>query len=189
MIIGITGTLGSGKGTVVEFLKKKGFVQYSSSTLLGELVEKEGNPKTRDFLSPMATHLQKEYPGGVVEKNYREKYLLEKPRRAIFEAIHRQSEANFLRGIGGFVVGIDADLKVRYERTVLRNEGAKDQQSFEDFQKQSQIEDEGGGDAARDNNIRAVIQGADVVLTNNGTPEELLVQLEEALKKITTEVR
>jgi dephospho-CoA kinase len=186
MIIGITGTLGAGKGTVVEYLKQKGFVQYSSSKLLGELVEKEGHPKTRDFLSPMATRLQQEYPGGVVEKNYREKYLSEKPEHAIFEAIHRQSEANFLRSVGGTIIGVDADLETRYRRTKLRNEGEKDRNSFEDFKKQASVEDEGGGDATRDNNIRAVLNTADIILMNNGTPEELLAQLEEALEKIKT---
>ena len=184
MIIGVTGTIGAGKGTVVEYLKSKGFMQYSSSKLLGELVEQEGNPKTRDFLSPMATRLQKEYPGGVVEKNYREKFLIEKPENVIFEAIHRQSEANFLRSVGGVIIGIDADLNSRYERTKLRNEGEKDQKSFEDFQKQARIEDEGAGDSARDNNIRAVINNADVVLMNNGTQEELFEQVEAALKRI-----
>lgn len=178
MIIGLAGTIGSGKGTVVEYLKSKGFVQYSSSKLLGELVEKEGNPKTRDFLSPMATRLQSEYPGGVVEKNYREKFLVEKPENAIFEAIHRQSEANFLRSVGGLLIGIDADLQTRYKRTRIRGEGEKDKSDFEDFKKQASIEDEGGGDAARDNNIRAVIDAADFKIMNNGTLEELHAQID-----------
>lgn len=182
MIIGIAGTIGAGKGTVVEYLKSKGFISYSSSKLLGELVEKDGNPRTRNFLSPMATRLQKEYPGGVVEKNYREKYLLEKTERTIFEAIHRQSEANFLRTVGGVIIGVDADLETRYNRTKLRNEGEKDQKSLEDFKEQSRIEDEGGGDVSRDNNIREVINNADIVLTNNGTQEELFAQIEKALQ-------
>ena len=42
-------------------------------------MEKEGSPKTRNFLGPMATKLQQQYGGGVVEKNFREKYLVEKP--------------------------------------------------------------------------------------------------------------
>jgi dephospho-CoA kinase len=59
MIIGLAGTIGSGKGTVVDYLKAKGFVQYSSSALLGELVCKRGQSKnTRLLLSPMATRLQ-----------------------------------------------------------------------------------------------------------------------------------
>jgi len=185
MIIGLAGTIGAGKGTVVEHLKTKGFAHYSSSRLLGELVQKEGSPKTRDFLSPMATRLQSEHAGGVVEKNYQEKWLLENPENAIFEAIHRQTEADFLRSVGGVIIGIDADLETRYRRTVLRNEGEKDQKSFEDFKKQSHVEDEGGGDAARDNNIRAVINGADSVITNNGTPEEFIAQVEDVLKKLS----
>lgn len=185
MIIGLTGTIGAGKGTAVEYLKSKGFVHYSISGLLGELVEKEGNPKTRDFLSPMSTRLQKEFPGGVAEKAYNEKYLLEKPEDAILESIHRQSEANFLRSVGGKIIGIDADLETRYKRTKLRNEGAKDQGDFEDFKKQAQIEDEGGGDASRDNNIRAVMNNADAVIYNNGTVEELRQQIEEVLKKLS----
>lgn len=182
MIIGITGTIGAGKGTVVRYLKDKGFVHYSSSKLLGELVEKEGNPKTRNFLSPMATRLQKEYPGGVVEKIYREKFLAEKPENAIFEAIHRVSEARFLHSVGGVIFAVDADIETRYKRTVLRNEGEKDHQSFDDFKEQARIEDEGGGDLTRDNNIRAVIAIADAVFINNSTQKELFVQVEEALQ-------
>ncbi len=185
MIIGIAGTIGSGKGTVVEFLKSKGFAHYSSSKLLGELVEREGNPKIREFLSPMATKLQQEYPGGVVEKNFREKFLIENPEHAVFEAIHRQSEANFLKSVGGVIVCTDADLKTRYERAVLRNEGEKDHVTFENFQKQAYIEEEGAGDASRDNNIRAVITEADIVLMNDGTQEEFLNKVTKTLEELS----
>lgn len=186
MIIGIAGTLGAGKGTVVEYLKRKGFVSYSSSALLGELVEKEGNPRTRNFLGPMATKLQEEYSGGVVEKNYREKYLVEKPTNVIFEAIHRQSEANFVKGVGGILLGIDADLETRYQRTKLRNEGEKDQKSFADFKEMSRIEEEGGGNKQWDNNIRAVINSADYVIENNSSLEELRRQVDDFLASIET---
>lgn len=181
MVIGIAGTIGSGKGAVVEHLTSRGFVHYSSSKLLGELVEKEGNPKTRNFLGPMATRLQQEYPGGVIEKNYHERYLEEKPGHAIFEAIHRQSEADFLRSVGGFILGIDADLDTRYKRTVRRNEGEKDRKSFEDFKEMSRVEDEGGGNESWDNNIRAVIESADAVIQNDGMLEELHAQIDRIL--------
>ena len=184
MIIGISGTIGAGKGSVVEYLKTKGFVSYSSSGLLKELVAADGNPLTRDYLSPKATQLQEEYTGGVVEKNYQEKYLIEKPDKVIFEAIHRQSEAEFVKSIGGILVGVDADLETRFQRTHARGDGAKDEGDFEDFKKQSHIEDEGGGDSVRDNNIRAVINMSDYTITNDGTLEELHAQIEEVLSKI-----
>ncbi len=185
MIIGITGTIGAGKGTVVEYLKAKGFKDYSSSGLLGELVEKEGNPKIREFLSKMATRLQEEYPGGVVEKNYRERYVPRAEDFAIFESIHRKSEADFIKSVGGKIIGVDADLETRYKRVIVRKEGEKDNTTFEDFKKQSLIEDEGGGDVNRDNNIKQVLESADVIITNNGSLEELHRQVDEALIKLT----
>ena len=186
MILGITGTIGAGKGTVVEYLKSKGFVQYSSSALLGELVEKEGNPKIREFLSAKATHLQQEYPGGVVEKNYRERFLHESPQNSIFESIHRRAEENFLRSVGGVVIGVDADIETRYKRIFSRQEGEKDQVSLEEFKEDARVEDDGGGDEKRDNNIRAVIRAADVVIENNGTLKELHHQIDDVLSKLNT---
>lgn len=183
MILGVTGTFAAGKGAVVDYLKTKGFVQYSSSKLLGELVEKEGNPKTRDYLGPMATSLQQHFPGGVVEKNYHEKYLLEKPENAVFEALHRLSEANFVKSVGGFVLGVDADLMTRFARTQTRGEGEKDNVTLEQFKEHARVEEEGGGHAAWDNNIRAVINEADIVIMNDGTLEELHAKIDEALKR------
>ena len=186
MIIGIAGTIGAGKGTAVEYLKSKGFTDYSSSGLLGELVEREGNPRIREFLSRMATKLGQEYAGGVVEKNYQEKYLIDTPKDAIFEAIHRQCEADFIKSIGGFIIGIDADIETRYKRISGRKEGAKDDVSFEQFKEDARVEDEGGADTGRDNNIRAVLRGADVVILNEGTVEELTEKTEAAIADLAT---
>jgi len=42
IIIGITGTLGAGKGTVVEYLQEKGFRHYSARGFITKEVEKRG---------------------------------------------------------------------------------------------------------------------------------------------------
>ncbi|MBR5146904.1 MAG: AAA family ATPase, partial [Bacteroidales bacterium] len=42
-IIGITGTIGAGKGTIVDYLvKEKGYVHYSVREFLAEEVKKRG---------------------------------------------------------------------------------------------------------------------------------------------------
>jgi dephospho-CoA kinase len=41
MIIGITGTLGAGKGKIVEFLKEKGFEHYSVREYLTQEIKKK----------------------------------------------------------------------------------------------------------------------------------------------------
>lgn len=180
MIIGIAGTIGAGKGTVVEYLKSKGFVHYSSSQVLRDKLTEQGLPHIRDNLSPLATKIRAEDPAGLPKINY-ERYLKEKPTNAVFEALHTVGEAEFIKSIGGVIVGVDADIKIRYERTVGRGE-ERDRASFEDFQKQARIEDEGSHeDPSRDNNIRAIFKMADHVLINDGTKQELDAQIETVL--------
>jgi dephospho-CoA kinase len=182
MIIGIAGTIGAGKGTVVEYLTKKGFAHYSSSALLREILAERGLPATRDHFSPLATEMRSADPAGVPRRNH-DKFLKENPENAIFEALHSEGEADFIRSIGGHILGIDADMHARYARTTGRGE-EKDKISFEDFERHVRIEDEGSGeDAKRNNNIRAVLNNADAVIHNNGTLEELYAQVDDALQK------
>ena len=180
MIIGITGTIGAGKGTVVSFLKSKGFAHYSSSGILKDLLAERGLPQTRTHMSPLADELMSNYPGGVLHFSH-ERAQKDGAQNYILEAIHSQSEADYVRSIGGVIWGVDADLEKRYERTIKRGEGEKDQVTYEQFLEHAKREDE--GQSERGNNIRAVLDLADVVLTNNGTPEELFAQVEKALKK------
>ena len=96
------------------------------------------------------------------------------------------TEENFLRSVGGVVIGVDADIETRYKRIFSRQEGEKDQVSFEQFKDDARVEDDGGGDEKRDNNIRAVINAADIVIENNGTLEELHHQIDDVLSKLNT---
>lgn len=180
VIIGIAGTIGAGKGTVVEYLKSKGFAHYSSSGILKEILQERGLPQTRVYMSPLADELMQKYPGGVLSLSH-EKAQKEDKKDYVLEAIHRPSEADYVRSIGGVVWGVDADLKTRYERMTKRREGAKDDVTFEQFVADAKREDDGHGAG---NNIRAVLQDASVVLANDGTPEELYVQIENALKQV-----
>lgn len=97
----------------------------------------------------------------------------------VLEAIHRVSEADYVRSIGGVIWGVDADLDKRYERMTKRGEGEKDNVTREQFVVDAKREDDGQG--GRGNNIRAVLKTANIVLQNNGTQEELFAQVEQAL--------
>ena len=181
MIIGITGTIGSGKGTVVEYLKKRGFAHYSVSGILKEILKERGLPETRTYMSPLADELMKKHEGGVLflaheraEKSGIKDYIL--------ESIHRVSEADYVRSIGGVIIGVDADIRKRYERTVKRKEGEKDNVTFEEFLEHAKREDE--GEKGTGPNIRAVLKTANAVLMNNGTLDELHAQIDEILKQI-----
>lgn len=181
MIIGIAGTIGAGKGTVVEYLKKRGFGHYSSSAVLRGLLREQGLPETREYMSPLADELMKTYAGGVLHFSHQQAEAAGLS-DYILEALHRESEADYVRSIGGVIIGVDADLQKRYERTVKRGEGEKDDVTFEEFIEHTKREDE--GETGTGPNIRAVLQDADAVLMNNGSLEELYKQIDSALEKL-----
>ena len=181
MIIGIAGTIAAGKGAVVEYLKSKGFKHYSSSDTLKEILKERGNPLTRDYMSSLAEELLAKYKGGILELN------LERAEKGgetdlVLEAIHRMSEADFVRSRDGKIIGVDADIRIRYERTIARGDGEKDAVTFEQFVEHSAREDEGKRQLT--SNIKSVIDTADAVIQNNGTVEELQRQVDEVLEKI-----
>jgi dephospho-CoA kinase len=179
MIIGITGTIGSGKGTAVAYLKSKGFSHYSSSAALKEILAERGLPATRDHFSPLAQEIRAADEAGVPKLAHK-RMLEEVPDHAIFEALHSVGEAEFVRSIGGVIIGVDADPHVRYERSVGRGE-EKDQVTFEEFLKHSRREDEGAEGSGH--NIREVINMADAVVQNDGSLEDLHRQLDAILAR------
>ena len=58
-IIGITGTIGAGKGTIVDYLvKEKGYVHYSVREFLAEEVKRRGLEVNRDTLTEVGNDLR-----------------------------------------------------------------------------------------------------------------------------------
>jgi dephospho-CoA kinase len=178
MFIGIAGTLGAGKGTVVEYLKEKGFVHYSASGALREILRAEGLEEVRENMTILADKLRTENPASPQHIIF-EKFQIEKPEKAILEAIHSVGEVEYLKERGAIILGVDADLETRYKRIINRGT-SKDNVTFGEFKKIAIHEEEGGGK----HNIRAVLEMADYTIKNNGTLEELHAQVEEILKKI-----
>lgn len=179
MIIGITGTLGAGKGTVVEYLQSKGFRDYSMSGFIADVVARRGLPINRDTLTEVGNDLRKHYgPAYITDQ------LLERAKAAggdaIIESLRAVGEVENLKQHGAVIWAVDADIHTRYER-IAKRKSEKDFISFEKFQ----------ADEAREShneepwlmNLPRCIAMADVVFQNNGTQEELFVQVEAALAK------
>jgi len=180
MIIGLTGTNGAGKGTVVEYLKSKGFRHYSAREFLNSEADRQGLPRNRDSQRLVANNLRKERgPSALAE------VLLEKAEQgggdAVIESLRAIGEAEFLKPRGVKILAVDADRNIRYERAVLRG-SENDKVSFEEFCFQE--ERELASTEPWDMNIFGVMERADAVILNNGTLEELHQEIEKALAKI-----
>jgi len=184
MIIGIAGTLGAGKGTVVEYLKAKGFSHYSSSDVLRRILKERGLSAERQNLSSLANELMHDYDGGVL--HFSHQYAKEEQvNNYILEALHRVSEAEYIKKIDGLILGVDADIAIRYSRISDRKEGVKDDVTFDQFVLDSKREDDGA--AGSGPNIRAVMKLADYTIMNNGSVAELHAQVDRWLQTITAD--
>lgn len=183
MVIGITGSLGGGKGTVVDYLiSKHGFAHYSSSGLLTEMLEERGEVVDRDGMNRIANELRAKNPAGVPAETFAKYEEEDGESDAIFESLHSVPEVEFIKSVGGVVIAVTADSDIRYERILSRG-SVKDNVTKEQFIAQQEREEKGSTDPNK-SNIFDTIKAADFVIENNGTLEELQAKVDEILKNI-----
>lgn len=180
MIIGITGTLGAGKGTVVEYLKTKGFEHFWARAFFKEEIERRGLPVNRDTMTEVANDMREKHGPGFFAKHAVE-YAEKHGGNIVAESIRSVGEGEYLKSHGAVLWAIDADPHTRYERVILRS-SETDKVSFEKFLADEQREWDNQDPTKQ--NLKAVIAMADHVFYNNGTPEELFKQVEETLAKL-----
>jgi len=181
MIIGITGTLGAGKGTISDILKKFGFSHLSVREFLIEEIEKRGLEVNRDSMVLVANQLRAMHsPSYIAEKLFER--AEEQGGNCIIESLRTVGEIQSLRQKGNFyLIAVDADVRKRYERVVLRKQES-DKISFEKFVQDEEREMESLDPAKQ--NLSACIQLADVRVKNDSTIFDLEKDIEELLTKI-----
>lgn len=181
MILGITGTNGAGKGTVVDYLvKEKGFKHFSASGLIIEEITKRKMPVNRDMMIAVANDLRTKFGAGfIVEELLRRVEKCQK--EVIIESIRTLGEVEKLKNIGGILLAVDAEQRLRYERILFRG-GNKDKVSFEEFVRQEKGEMESGDPSKQ--NLLTCKKAADYLIENNGMINELNQKLDELLVKI-----
>jgi len=180
-VIGITGTLGAGKGEVVEYLKKRGFLHFSAREFLLEEVKRRGLEPNRDSTNFVGEDLRRLHGASYVVEKLLAK-ALEVGKDAVIESIRTVGEIRFLKTQPNFhLLAVDADPELRYAR-IANRKSSLDHVTFEKFMEDEKRESI-SEDPARMNLLHC-IGLADYVLTNNGTKGELYAQVEEVLKKI-----
>jgi dephospho-CoA kinase len=182
LIIGITGTLGAGKGSIVDFLsKEKGFVHFSVREFISEEIIRRGMVVNRDSMVLVANDLRKNNSSSYIVDCLYEK-AKSGGKDSIIESIRTPGEVYSLRKKSGFcLIAIDADPQIRYQRIKLR-QSETDHISYRTFLEDEHREMESLDPNAQ--NIGRCIELADFKLWNNGTMEQLNEQVVEVLKKI-----
>jgi dephospho-CoA kinase len=180
IIIGITGTLGAGKGTIVEYLvREKGFIHFSVRSFITEEILRQGLPVNRDSMVVVANKLRADHsPSYIIDQLYQQALLT--GNNCIIESIRTPGEVQSLREKGNFLLfAVDADPQLRYERIVMRN-SETDRISYETFVENEKREMQSNDPNKQ--NIGKCIEQADQIFMNNSSVEMLFGQVEESLK-------
>lgn len=170
LLIGITGTDGGGKGTAVEELvAKHGFTHYSSRQFILEHINAAGLPTTRNQMRLTANELRRRHGNDFLVKRALELIERNGIKKAIVESIRAVAEAEALKAAGGYLLAVDADQALRYERVQARR-SESDKVSLAEFIRHEELEkndpDPNGMQKAK------VIAMADHLILNNKTPED-----------------
>ncbi len=183
MLLGISGTNGSGKDSVAEILvKQHGYLFIGVTELLRDEARTRGLSTERINLRTISAEWRREYGLGVlIDKAvaiYIKKGGDEKYSGLVISSLRNPGEVDKIHELNGRVVWIDADPKVRYSRITKRGRD-DDKKTFEQFLEENKVEMTNSGDEAT-LSMSEVKAKADTTLNNNGksiTELERLVDL------------
>lgn len=182
IIIGLTGTLGAGKGTVVEYLVQNlGYKHYSVREFLTEEIKLRGLEVNRNSMVLVANELRARFsPSYIVEQLYLK--AKESVQNCVIESIRTPGEVDMLAKQPNFhLFAVDADPQTRYSRISIRN-SETDRISYPEF-----IENEQREMTSTDpnkQNISKCIELSEHTFYNNLSISELYNQINAYLTKI-----
>ena len=186
-IIGLAGTNGSGKDSVGQILADKyGYLFVSVSDILRRELERRGLEITRLNMRTVGNEWRRQSVGVLVDKAVEEfNKSSDKYAGLAIASIRNPGEADRVHELGGTVLWVDADPKVRYERiqanAAARARAGEDQKTYEQFLSEETAEMNqapGTDDAVL--NMAEVKKLCDVFITNDTTD---LAQLQASVAK------
>ncbi len=172
-IIGLAGTNGSGKDTVGHILAEDyGYLFISVTDLLREEARQRGLEPSRENLRLISAEWRREAGLGVlVDKAVAEFGKAGGSYKGLaIASLRNPGEADRVHQLGGKVLWIDADPRIRYDRiqanAASRGRAEEDNKTFDEFQADEAVEMNQTGDAAT-LDMSAVRQRCDATLIND----------------------
>jgi dCMP deaminase len=162
---------------VSDYLRSRGFEFYSLSDAIRDELRARGEEITRSRLIEVGNELREKYGAGVLA----ERILagVESAHTYVIDSIRSPHEVEVLRGRPDFrLLALEADALLRFERSRLRGrENAPE--TLERFLAEEARELGSGNPAGQQ--LDATRKLADLVVTNNGTLEQLHRHLDEVI--------
>ncbi len=176
-IIGLTGPIASGKGTVAGYLEKEYQAQnFKFSKILRDVLDRLYLEQNRDNLIKMSIILRENFGQDILAKIIAADVKGVDSEIIVIDGIRRPADIKYLKDIVGFkLIGVTADAKIRYERLKKRSENKDDQsKSWEQFLEDQKQETEVY--------ISELLKDADIIIDNSKSLEELYKQIDNLIK-------
>jgi len=178
MIIGIVGSIASGKDTVGEYLEKKGFVMISLSDVLRSIMRSEGVELTIPNMTRYGNDLRKKKGHGYLAKLA---YKQAAGEDAVLTSIRQVGEIEYLRQFNDFtLIKLDAPIEIRLERLISRNR-AGDVKNMKELKKieEKQADGKNGG-----MNMNECFKMADLEIINDRTFKDLYKEVDSVIERL-----
>jgi len=179
LIIGFTGLIASGKEAAKNYIENKyGASSFKFSNILRNILNDIDVEQNRDNIIDLSTFLRQRYGEDILAKAIAKNVREADEKIIVVDGIRRLADIKYLQEVPGFVlVAIDADSKIRYSRSVTRNENPGDaQKSYDDFLNDHQKETE--------TTIPEVMAKANYQINNNGDLNVLYQEIDKMMEKI-----
>jgi cytidylate kinase len=187
-ILGVAGTNGAGKDTVgILLAEHHNYLFLSVTELLRDEAKRRNQPVEREVLRQISAEWRRESGLGVLVDKAVAEYEKVKTRYqgVVMASLRNPGEATRVHELGGQVIWLDADPKVRYDRIQVnaasRHRAEEDNKTFEQFLAEEEAEMHQSGDAAT-LNMQGVKEQSDIFITNDKSDMDLFKQeLESSL--------
>ncbi len=179
MRIGVAGLNASGKTEVVRLLETRSFYAVSLSDAIREDLRRDGLEATREHMIERGRGLRDRFGPGILAE--RVLATLPPDRNHVIDSIRHPAEVEAFQHARDWVLlWVEASAETRYERLLARGRVGEDI-SFDEFQALQERELE-SPDPSRQQ-LLAVRELADEVISNEGTREELAADLQRVLER------
>ncbi|MAH06871.1 dCTP deaminase [Candidatus Pacearchaeota archaeon] len=183
-IIGLTGSLGSGKSIVANFLKENGFAKLTLSNILRNELTRNNLPESRKNLQDVGNKLRSEHGNHILAETAYNKIITEKINKAVIDGIRNPGEIEFLKKQPNFhLIAVDAPEEKRFEMLKERKRQG-DILTWEEFQRLD-ARDKGIGEEEPGKAVAKCINLADHTLINDENQEIIKQRLENLYSNIT----
>lgn len=183
-VIGITGTIGSGKEAAREIITRNFNCYHStlSALIRTEMLEKRKIKVDRSNLQNLGNDLRKQYGNDVLVK-LAWNFLQKNKEFIIIDGIRNPGEIEFLKKVAEFyLIAVDAPIELRFERLMKRG-GPKDVKTMEEFLELNE-RDMGANEPEYGQRVKDCMNMADFTVVNDGDKRQLESKVLEVMKQI-----